>query len=262
MSTMIIAHRGASYDAPENTLSALRLAWEQGADAVEVDVHQSADGELVVIHDATTRKTAGVNRRVSAASLRELQALDVGRWKHRRWAGERIPTLEEAIRTVPRRKRIFAEIKCGVKCLPRLVEIVRASGRARDVVPIGFDLVTMQLVKWALPECEVAWVAAFRRSGRRWSPGVDALIRQARAAGVDALDVGVVGPVGEAFIRRVHEAGLKLYLWTVDAPERARELVAARADGLTTNRPGWLRTQLAPKGYGSTRWSRGARRRV
>ena len=80
----IIAHRGASKDAPENTLAAIRLGWEQGADAGECDVHQSRDGHIVVIHDSTLRKTARVNRRVESLTLAELKELEVGRWKHPR----------------------------------------------------------------------------------------------------------------------------------------------------------------------------------
>src|SRR5262245_58873165 len=79
--TELIAHRGASHDAPENTLASVQLAWEQGADAVEVDVHASRDGRIVVIHDASTRKTAGVRGWVRERSWSELSALEVGRWK-------------------------------------------------------------------------------------------------------------------------------------------------------------------------------------
>ena len=93
----IIAHRGASHDAPENTLASVRLGWAQEADAVEVDVRQSRDGHIVVIHDAHTRRTARVKRLVRAQTLDELRALDVGRWKHPRYAGEKVPTLAETI---------------------------------------------------------------------------------------------------------------------------------------------------------------------
>src|ERR1041385_7430828 len=82
----IIAHRGASHEAPENTLSAIRLAWQQKADAAEVDVQLSGDGRLVVIHDASTRRTGGRARRVGEQTLAQLRGLDVGRWKNQRGA--------------------------------------------------------------------------------------------------------------------------------------------------------------------------------
>lgn len=245
----IIAHRGASKDAPENTLASVRLGWEQGADAVEIDVHQSRDGAIVVTHDATTRRCAGVNRRVDAMTLDELRALDVGRWKGRRWAGERMATLTEVLATMPVGRRLFVEIKCGVECLPQLVEAIRGSSTpsisGRQIIPIGFDRTTMRLVKWALPECEVCWVVGFARTLRGWRPRVETLIEKAVEAGLDGLDVDARGPIDAEFVRAVHGAGLRLYVWTVDRVGLARRLIRAGVDGITTNRPGDLRRRLA-----------------
>jgi glycerophosphoryl diester phosphodiesterase len=254
MTSAIIAHRGASHDAPENTLAAIHLAWKQNADAVEMDVHASKDGHVVVIHDANTRKTAGVRRKVASQTLAELQALDVGNWKAPKWKGERIPTLADVLATVPPRKRLFVEIKCGPVCLPRFAEDVRASGLQSDqVVPIGFALDTMSELKRICPELTVCWVAEFKRTLRGWKPLAEQLIAQARKAGLDGLDLSGRGPVDRTFADKVHAAGLQLYIWTVDSPERARELFDAGVDGITTNRPGWLRDQLAARSSGRRR---------
>ena len=241
----IIAHRGASHDAPENTLAAIRLGWAQGADAVEIDVHLSKDGQLVVIHDATLSKTAGLRRRVASQTLAELQSFDVGSWKHTRFAGERVPTLAEALATIPKGKRLFVEIKCGPQCIPAIAKTFRASGKAASqVVPIGFGIETMRAIKKALPELEVAWVAEFKRTLRGWSPRAETLIEKAKAAGLDAMDLDGRGPLDAEFVGKVHATGLKLYVWTVDAPARAEKLRTAGIDGVTTNKPGWLRKQL------------------
>src|SRR4051812_19201695 len=109
----IIAHRGASHDAPENTLAAVRLAWAQHADAVEVDVHLTRDWRLAVIHDPDTRRTGDEVCVVADSTLAELQRLDVGQWKDPRFAGERIPTLEDVFGSVPDGKRTFVELKSG-----------------------------------------------------------------------------------------------------------------------------------------------------
>ena len=241
----IIAHRGASKDAPENTLASVQLAWAQGADAVEIDVQLSRDGQLVVIHDDTTRRTARVRKPVSAQALAELRTLDAGRWKSAKFAGEKIPTLNEVLATVPSGQRLFVEIKCGPECVPAFVEAFQLSGKAPEqVVPIGFALPTMALVKQALPALEVCWVTDFHRTLRGWAPTAAELIAPAKDAGLDGLDVDGRGPVDAAFAQQVHDAGLRLYIWTVDAPAKARRLLAAGVDGLTTNRPGWLRAQL------------------
>jgi len=245
MKIEIIAHRGASFDAPENTLASIELGWKQNADAVEIDVQFSKDGHIVVIHDDNTRKTAGVRKKVSAQTLAELKALGVGRWKHAKWADERIPTLADAFATIPDGKRLFVEIKCGAACIPKFIEDFKASGKdPTQVVPIGFALETMRQLKRALPDLEICWIAAFRRTLRGWSPTAEKLIAQAREAGLDGLDVSGKGPVNATFARKVHDAGLTLYIWTVDSPAKAKQLIAAGVDGITTNKPGWLRTKL------------------
>jgi glycerophosphoryl diester phosphodiesterase len=175
----------------------------------------------------------------------ELQSFDVGSWKHARFAGERVPTLAEALATIPKGKRLFVEIKCGPECIPAFANTFRASRKtASQVVPIGFGSETMQGIKQALPELEVAWVAEFRRTVRGWSPKAETLIERAKAYGLDALDLDGRGPLDAEFVAKVHAAGLKLYVWTVDSPARAGKLRAAGIDGLTTNKPGWLRKQL------------------
>lgn len=245
MKTAIIAHRGASFDAPENTLAAIQLGWKQGADAVEIDVHLSKDGHVVVIHDDNTRKTAGVRRKVAAQTLAELQQLDAGSWVSPKFAGERIPALAEAFATIPRGKRMFVEIKCGSECIPSFTKDVRDSGLEPDqIVPIGFSLDTMTLLKRALPDLEVCWIVEFQRTLGGWSPSVEALTEQVRKAGLDGLDVSGRGPVDADFTRQMRKAGQRLYIWTVDDPARARELMDAGVNGITTNKPGWLRAQL------------------
>jgi glycerophosphoryl diester phosphodiesterase len=243
----IIAHRGASYDAPENTLSSVNLAWQQHADAVEVDVHLSRDGRLVVIHDYDTRKTSGVRKKVSEQTLAELKELDVGRWKDRKWSGEKIAALEEVLATVPDGRRLFVEIKCEVECVEEFAGVFRSSGkRPEQMVAIGFGLETMKAIKQKLPEIEVCWIAEFKRNWRtgQWSPKPEALIEKAKAAGLDGLDLGARGPITRRLVSQVHDGGLTFYVWTVDSPANARKLRDAGVNGITTNRPGWLRERL------------------
>jgi len=243
----IIAHRGASYDAPENTLAAIHLAWEQNADAVEIDVQFSRDGEIVVIHDDNTYKTGGLKKKVCAQTLAELCALDVGAWKGKKWTDERIPTLDQVLEAVPDGKRVFIEIKCGPECVGEFQETIRRSAtKPTQIAVIGYDLPTMMLCKSKLPELEVCWIAVFKRNWKtgRWTPKVEDFIRQAKAAGLDGLDFGVKGPLTAKLIQQVKVAGLKTYVWTVDSAAKARELAKAGIDGITTNRPAWLRDQL------------------
>lgn len=242
----LIAHRGASHDAPENTLAALRLGFAQGADAGEVDVHLSRDARIVVHHDADTGRTAGRKQALAAQTVGELRALDAGQWG--RWQGsafsEKIPLLAEILALVPAGRRLFIELKVGAEILPELEQVIRASGLAPRQLPlITFDLATARAAKLRLPAHEVCWIVEYPGFGR--TPRLDDLIHQAKAAGLNGLDLEFKFPIDAAYVQTIHAAGLKLYTWTVDDPAVARALAAAGVDGLTTNRPGWMREQLS-----------------
>jgi len=243
----IIGHRGASFDAPENTLASVHLAWAQGADAVEIDVHLSLDGRLAAIHDANTRRTTRANRRVARQTLAQLRALDAGRWKAPRWAGEKIPTLEEVLGTIPPGRRLFIEIKSRADAAPELANVLsRSHCPPSRLVLISFSLPLLKSLKRSFPGIEICWISELKRSWRtRRRPNAAMLIHKIKTAGLDGLDLKARKSLTPGFVKTIHEAGLKLYVWTVDSPVFAKMLVRAGVDGLTTNRPGWLREQLA-----------------
>jgi glycerophosphoryl diester phosphodiesterase len=134
----IIAHRGFSARAPENTLGAFELGWKHQTDACELDVYLTADGKTAVIHDKDTKRTAGVKLDVASSKQAELTALDAGSWKGKEWTNEKIPTLEQALATLPKGKqRFFIEVKCGAEIVPELKRILepmkdREAGAAVD----------------------------------------------------------------------------------------------------------------------------------
>jgi glycerophosphoryl diester phosphodiesterase len=247
--TEIIGHRGASADAPENTLSSFKLGYAQNADAVELDIFLTKDGKIVVIHDPDTVRTAGVSNNVAECTFGELRQLDVGKfgqWKERGFS-EKIPSLEEVLAVVPDGKRLFIEIKCGAEVLPELEQVLaRAKKRPEQTVIIGFGLETMRLAKRKFPGLQVFWLVSNDPKTRKFPP-LEELITQANTANVDGLNLNSKFPMDAAFVRRVHEAGLKLYTWTVDEAKVARAEAEAGVDGITTDRPGWLRQQLPGK---------------
>lgn len=247
--TQIIAHRGASYDAPENTLSAIKLGYEQNADACEVDVHFSKDGKVIVLHDSDTKRTGGIARKATDQTFDELRRQDVGKWGKWRNKGfsEKIPLLEEALALIPDGRRLFIEIKCGPEILPELGEVLRRGGKAPEqTVIIGFGYETMKAAKAMFSDLEVNWLVA--SPGRiKKAARLKQLIEKAWAAKLDGLDLNSRFPIDREFAATIHKVGLKLYTWTVDYPKVARREAEAGVDGITTNRPGWLREQLAAK---------------
>lgn len=241
---VIIAHRGASHDAPENTLAAVRLAWSQDADAVEVDVHLTSDGRLAVIHDDDARRTTRVERKVAEMTLAELQRLDAGAWKGAVFAGETVPSLDAVLLLVPPGRRIFVEVKSGAEAVRELVRsLMRCRLNPTQVVVIAFDFAVASAAKRQLPRCEVCWLV--ERESADGQLGVAEIVRRAREARLDGLDLEAswVDAMPES-AAQVRAAGLKLYVWTVDDADLARRLEAAGVEGITTNRPAWLRAEL------------------
>lgn len=242
----IIAHRGASFDAPENTVTAMKLAWTQKADASELDVYLSKDGKAVVIHDPNTKRVAGVDKKVVDQSLAELRALDVGKWKGARFAGERLPTLEEMLATVAKGKRILIEIKSGPEIVPELNRLLRASGLKPEQTPIiSFNAGVVAAVKKARPDLQAYWIVSMKPAKGKKPPTAEELIARAKTIGADGLDLSADAALTAAFARKVKDAGLKLYVWTVNDPKVAKRMVELGVDGITTDRPGWLRDRLA-----------------
>jgi glycerophosphoryl diester phosphodiesterase len=205
-----------------------------------LDIRLTRDAQVVVFHDATTRRIAGVDRLVADQTLAELQALDAGAWKGAAWASEKIPTLAEVLATVPKGKRVDIEIKGGVEMLPPLEQVIAGFHAEREQLAlIGFDLNTMVATKKRLPKYEAYWVVESEHSAPLAS-----LISQAKAGGLDGLDLQGTFPIDRRLVDEVKAAGLKLCTWTVDDAPTARRLMDAGVDGITTNRPGWLREQL------------------
>ena len=239
----IVAHRGASWDAPENTLAAARLGWAQHADALEVDVHLTRDGEVAVIHDDTLLRTTGREARVDALTSAEIRKLDAGVWKGAAWRGERVPLLREMLATVPAGKKIYVELKAAKGLVPALHRAVAAGPvSAGSVVFISFEAEALAEAKRALPGCTAYFLADTPEGAPEKLP---ALIALCRSQGFDGLGVSAGWPIDAALVSRLRAEGLQLNVWTVNDAKRARELLEAGVASITTDRPGWLREQLA-----------------
>jgi glycerophosphoryl diester phosphodiesterase len=243
LATEIIGHRGASEDAPENTIASLKLGFAQGADGCELDFHSTKDHRLVVIHDGTTKRVAGVDKKVSEQTLDELRALEVGQWGEWKDKGfsEKIPTLDEALATVPEGRRLFLHCYCSQNDIKKLRDLVLRSGtKAEQVVFVALILGPCKEFKAVLPECKAYWLHAYGPS----VPSLDELIQKAKAAHIDGLDLDKRFPIDKSFVQKVHLAGLELHVWTVDDAGEALKLIVAGVDSITTNRPGWLLSQV------------------
>ncbi|MDO9466215.1 MAG: glycerophosphodiester phosphodiesterase [Thiobacillus sp.] len=241
-----IAHRGAADDAPENTLAAFKLAWQQGADGIEGDFHLTRDGEIVCIHDADTRRTAGQATKVAEATLAELRRLDVGSWKGEPWRGARIPTLGEVLATVPAGKQVFIEIKCGPEILPALKAAFAGSGlQSGQAIVMSFDAKVIAEAKRLLPQLKALWLTDFKadpETGVR--PTATAILQTLEKTGADGVGCRAHPVVDQVFMQTLRTAQKEVHLWTVDDVPTAKRYLQLGADSLTSNRAGWLKQQL------------------
>lgn len=251
MEVLFIAHRGESYDAPENTLAAINLAWQRNVDAVEIDVHLSRDHHIVVVHDSHTGRLDGQFRRVRNLSLAELKRLDAGGYRGRQWEHERIPTLREVLSTVPMSKTLVIEIKSGPTILKPLRRQLDETDLSSDQIQlIGFDLGVMAQARKLFPELKIFWVRDIRYFDQlaNWHQEFQRLIERAGLAQLDGLDVSYWKTIDANFVLQVKSAGLMLYVWVVNELEAAKDLIAAGVDGITSDRAHWLSEQIRNKG--------------
>jgi glycerophosphoryl diester phosphodiesterase len=234
----IIAHRGASAYAPENTMAAINLAWQQQVDGVEIDVHLTRDDRLVAIHDETLSRLGGVDRRVDSLTFDELQEFDVGSWKDKKWAAERVPLLSAVLATIPFGKRLLIEVKCGPNCVEAFAaDLALVADRPEAVTIIGFDLEIMAACKDRYPNHTVYLVAEQTQQDEQsdWQPHVSSLIDLAIKAKLDGLDLSNTLAVDSCAIGLIHRAELDCCIWTVNSVEDGQRLKKAGVDSITTD---------------------------
>ncbi len=236
---MIIAHRGASYLAPENTVASAKLAWELGADAVEIDVHLSKDTRVMVIHDGDTKRTCSgkKNLNIEKSPSMLLRDLDAGIWKGEEFKGEKIPYLPEIIETVPEGKTLIVEIKSGTEILDHIARILEKYGTNKNIVFIAFDWKTILATKTRFPDHKCYWLSSSKM-------GLEKKIAEAADAGLDGVNLHY-SLINKEIMSLAKEKGLEVYSWTVDDPAEAKHLAELGVAGITTNRPKWLREEMA-----------------
>jgi glycerophosphoryl diester phosphodiesterase len=238
----IVAHRGASHEAPENTIAAFKRAWALGVEAVELDVHVTHDGEVVVVHDATTLRTAGIDRKIAEQTLAELRALDVGAWKHIKYKGERIPTLAQALATIPGGRTMFVEIKSGKQTAPAIAKVIQDAQPTSVAIALqGFDPDSLAALAALLPDSPAYWTVDPPRDARdRPLPYPVELIAETKRRGFAGLALDYRA-VSDELLAAASQAEILVDVWTLNETALLAEWGAKDVRWLETDRP-----ELAP----------------
>ncbi len=232
-----IAHRGASADCPENTLAAFEEAVRQGADAIELDVRLSRDGEVVVIHDATLARTAGAPGHVWERRADELARLDAGGWFDPRFRGEPVPRLRDVLTRIAPRVPINIELKgkAGAGLAGAVVGVIRATGTRERVLVSAFRFAHLEEVHALDPALPI---------GLLYEEAPAGLEGDARRVGASFVHprFDLATP---ALIARARTLGLRVLVWTVDDAAVATELIQRGVSGIISNRVADLRARCA-----------------
>jgi glycerophosphoryl diester phosphodiesterase len=228
----IIAHRGASGHAPENTLAAVQLAVDMGADAAELDFHQTADGRLIALHDFSLRRTTGDPRMAGAVRLDEIRTLDAGGWWDRSFRSERIPTLEEVLEAFRDRIQLHLEIKRGSSMYPGIeFRLVRAVNdlKARDGVTVSsYDGDALRAVRAADRRIGLGLLTRLKSAGP--------VLRLAESVAARSLHLSTKR-LTPSLLRAAQARGLRVYVYTVNGTRAMKRYIKMGVDGLFTDFP-------------------------
>ena len=231
----IVAHGGAAGYAPENTLVSFEKGIELGANTIEVDVHLSKDGELVVIHDATLNKTTNGSGYVYDYTVKELKEFDAGVLFDEKFRGEKIPTFQEVVELARGRARIDIDVKNGPVIYPGIEEkVVRAIEKntlVNEVTVISFNHLSLKQIKTLNPEIQ---------TGAVYSAGLLEPWAAAELIGADVLYPKHFHPMKDVVLE-AHRRGYPVNPWTIDTEKDVRRWLSYGVDGMTSNYPDLVR---------------------
>ena len=237
----VIAHRGAAGARPENTLAAVKKAIEDGADWVEIDVQETADGEVVVMHDSDFMKVSGNGLRIWDATMDDLAGIDIGSWYDPAYASERVPTLKEVLDTARGRANVLVELKYyghDIDLEARTIAIIEAADMVDQIAIMSLKYPAVQKTLALRPD---------------WRVGVLAATSIGDLTGLDGDFIAVNAvQASPRLVNATHSAGKQIYVWTVNDPLQMSSMMSLGVDGIITDEPALAREVLAMRATMST----------
>ena len=232
----VIAHRGAAGAAPENTLAAVRRAVDDRADWIEIDVQETADGEVVVVHDSDFMKLSGIDLNVWNGTLEQIRSIDVGLWFGPEFADARVPTLAEVLNEVRGQARVIIELKYyghDQNLEQRVIDIVEDADMIDEIMIMSLSYAAMQKFRALRPNWTIGLLAA-QGAGDLTRLDVDFLAVSTRIT-------------NSQFIRRARAAGKPVYVWTVNDAVNISRMISLGVDGIISDEPALVQEVLADR---------------
>lgn len=225
--TEITAHRGGAWKAPENTISALQYTMDSGADYAEVDVQETKDGELILLHDDSFKRTAGVKKNVWDMTLKQVEKLDAGASFHEKFRGEKIPEFTDVLKFCKGRLDLNIEIKYNGKnkgIVNRVVRVIKENHFEDHCVVTSMNYQFLKQIKKIAPEIRTGYIMTMTYGG---------------VQGMEAADFFSVKHtyVDEKFVTQVHALGKEVHVWTVNYKGDAKRMLDIGADNIITDDP-------------------------
>jgi glycerophosphoryl diester phosphodiesterase len=245
--TFLIAHRGESADAPENTLASINLAWKRNVKAVEIDIRLTADHKIVVIHDNNTFRVSRKWMKVSKTDLKKLKALDVGITKGKQWKNEPIPTLKDVLKTIPDDGKLIIEIKNKSFILSYLKDEIEISGiKNSQIEIISFHRKLLEESKKMMPQFKTLWLLELDYLWPQWLIHFEPkqIIHKTKQSNLDGVNLWAGKLATKQTITSLKKAGLLVYLWTINDVRKARQLIEYGADAITSDNAVFLLNEL------------------
>ncbi|MGA1846548.1 glycerophosphodiester phosphodiesterase [Deferribacter abyssi] len=242
----IIAHRGASFYAPENTMTAFDLAMTFGVDGLEMDIHMTKDKKIVIIHDDSTGRTGTRNYKVKNSKFETLKKIDVGSWFDPKFKGEKIPLLESVINKVPDYLDLYIEIKSGVEITEVFYEFIKGyEFRKNQIIIISFNYNLIKNLKALLPDYKILWIVEYG-----YNVPIEKNMYKNVFKKIDAANLDGISTLADLThcIRMAKDIKKNKWLWnvwTVDNPHLAKQLMNLGVTSLSTNRPDWIIKHIA-----------------
>ena len=227
LETTITAHRGASTEAPENTLAAFKRAMDDMADYIELDVQLTADDEVVVMHDASAARTTGVDRKISEMTLEEVKQLDAGSSYSAEYAGEQVPTLEEVFQLTDGKIRINIELKTtasSVKLAEKVIELIHQYNMEDKCVITSFDYYALKYAKHYDTKIQTGYILSVAYGDYFNMPDIDFFSMNASFLSKRTVDA-------------IHQSGKQVFAWTVNNEVSIKNLTNKGVDNIITDNP-------------------------